>query len=59
MARDMGETIKVITTKKVQALNKRNEIISKLYKNMPEEEVKKTIVLLNDLQKLSSRINLT
>jgi hypothetical protein len=55
----MGETIKVITTKKVQALNKRNEIISKLYKNMPEEEVKKTIVLLNDLQKLSSRINLT
>ena len=46
------------TKKKVEVLNKRNEIISKLYKNMSEEEAKKTIVLLNDLQKLSSRLNL-
>ena len=43
---------------KVEILNKRNEIISKLYKSMPEEEAKKTIVLLNDLQKLSGRLNL-
>ena len=46
------------TKRKVEILNKRNDIIAKLYKNMPEEEAKKTIVLLNDLQKLSSRLNL-
>lgn len=46
------------TKKRVDILNKRNDIIAQLYKNMPEEEAKKTIVLLNDLQKLSSRLNL-
>lgn len=46
------------TKKKVEILNKRNDIISQLYKNMSEDEAKKTIVLLNDLQRLSSRLNL-
>lgn len=46
------------TKKKVEILNKRNDIISQLYKNMSKDEAKKTIVLLNDLQRLSSRLNL-
>jgi hypothetical protein len=44
---------------RVIVLNKRNEIIAKLYKNMPKEEAKETIILLNQLQKLSSKLNLT
>jgi hypothetical protein len=44
--------------KRMRVLDKRNEIIAKVVKNMSEEEAKEVITLLNEFQQLHKNINL-